>query len=104
MALHPLRRSDQTFFFGVPGAYFDGPLWFPTLLQELAQTMYGLEHCSRAAVRIDCAVDPRVAVIACDHPVVRLFANDGSNHIPDGAQLVILFEVHVSGNLRSSVL
>ncbi len=44
----------------------------PALLEESAEAVDGFEHGGGAAVGIDCAVDPGVAMIAGDDPVVFL--------------------------------
>ena len=54
------------------------------------------EHRRRAAVRIDRAVDPGVAMIARNHPFVgKLAAAHAANHIPESAELIVLLEMHL---------
>ena len=60
--------------------------------------MGGFEHGRGAAVGVDRAVDPSVAVVAGDDPSVMRFgvgAFNGADDVPDGAQLVVLLEMHV---------
>ncbi len=60
--------------------------------------MDGFEHGGGAGVGVDGAVDPGVAMVAGDDPGVLVFgvgAVDGADHVPDGAELVVLLEVHV---------
>jgi hypothetical protein len=62
--LHPLGRADQAFFLGVPTAKDDGALRPPALLEQRADAMHRFQHGRGAAVGIDRAIDPRVAMIA----------------------------------------
>ena len=60
--------------------------------------MDAFEHGGGAAVGVYGAVDPGVAMIAGDDPVVflvRVGAVDGADDVPDGANFVVLHEVHV---------
>ena len=85
----------------------DGALGLPALLEELAEAVDGFEHGGGAAVGIDGAVDPGVAVVAGDDPVVLLGgvgAVDGADDVPDGAEGVVLLEVHVDGDFAGGVL
>ena len=68
--LDPFGRADQAFFLGVPTAEDDGALGAPALLEQRADAVNRLKHGGGAAVGIDCAVDPGVAMIAGDDPVV----------------------------------
>lgn len=57
--------------------------------------MYGFEHGGGAAVGINRAVDPGVAVISDHHPLLRFStAFDVARHVPERAELVILLQVH----------
>ena len=47
-------------------------LRLPALLEEIAEAVDGLEHGGGAGVGVDGAVDPGVAMIAGDDPVVFL--------------------------------
>ncbi len=58
--------------------------------------MHRLEHGGGAAVRIHRSVHPRVAVIAGDDPLIgRNRSAHFANHVPDGAELVILLQVQL---------
>ena len=70
--LGPLGGADEAFFFGVPAADDDGALGLPALLEQVAEAMDGFEHGGGAGVGIDGAVDPGVAMVAGDDPVVLL--------------------------------
>ena len=73
----------------------------PALLQELAEAVDGFEHGGGAGVGIDGAVDPGVAMVAGDDPVVLLGgvgAGDGADDVPDGAEAGVLLEIHVDGD------
>ena len=60
-------------------------------LQQRADAVHSLEHGGGAAVGIDGAVDPGIAMIAGDHPLVGILRPfDFADHIPDDAALVIL--------------
>ncbi len=77
-------------------------LRLPSLLEEFAEAVDGLEHGSGAGVGIDGAEDPGVAMIAGDDPVVflrRVGSFDDADDVPDGAQCGVLLEVHVDGDL-----
>ena len=59
--------------------------------------MHGLKHAGGSAVGVDSAVDPRIAMIADNDPVLRIIgAFNPADHIPDGAALVVLLgnEMH----------
>jgi hypothetical protein len=63
--------------------------------RQLADPVDRFEHRRRAAVRIDRAIDPRVAMIARNHPLIgRLAAAHPANHIPKRAELIVLLEMH----------
>ena len=70
----PFGRAHQAFFFAVPTAEDQCALRLPAGLQQFADAVHGFEHGRGAAVGIDCAVDPGVAMIARDHPFVGQFA------------------------------
>src|SRR5580692_346051 len=96
MLLAPFGGSDQTLFFSVPASENDRPLRPPARFQQFAQPVYGLQHRRCAAVRVNRSVHPGVAVIARDNPFVGIFTSAHSpNHIPNSAELVILFEMHL---------
>ena len=60
-------------------------------LEQRADAVDGFEHGGGAAVGIDGAVDPGIAMIADDDPLVgRLGALDFADDVPDGAALVVL--------------
>jgi hypothetical protein len=89
--LHPLGRADEAFFFGVPTAEDDGALGPPALLEQRADAVDGFEHGGGAAVGVDRAVDPGVAMVAGDDPVVGVLgAFDFADDVPDDAALVVL--------------
>ena len=97
--LDPLGRAHQALFFGIPARNHDATLGLPSLLQQVAQPMHSLEHRSGAAIQIDRPIDPRVAMISGNDPIfllLRICAIDCADHIPDGAQLVVLHQVHVN--------
>ena len=97
--LGPFGGADETFFFGVPAAEDDGATGLPTLLEETADAVNGFEHGGGAAVGVDGAVDPGVAVVAGDDPVFGVVgAGDGADDVPDGADGDVLLEVHVDGD------
>ena len=77
----------------------------PALLEQIAEAVDGFEHGGGAAVGIDGAVDPGVAVVAGDDPVVLLRgvgAWDSADDVPDGAELVVLLKMHVDGDLAGA--
>src|ERR1700722_2467425 len=95
MQLGPLRETHQTFFFAVPPAENHGSLWLPTRLQQFAYSMDTFEHCGGAAVGVDCAIHPGIAMVARDHPLIgQVGAAHATDHIPKRAELVILLEMH----------
>ena len=101
MLLGPLGGADEAFFFGVPAADDDGACGLPALLEEVAEAVDGFEHGGGAGAGVDRAVDPGVAVVAGDDPVVFLGgvgAGDGADDVPDGAEGDVLLEVHVDGD------
>src|SRR6266571_9210 len=94
-AARPIRRTDQTLFFAVPTTDNDRAFRLPTRFQQLADPVYSLEHCRGAAVGIDGTVRPRVTVITRDHPLVgQLATAHAPDHVPDGAEPIILLQMH----------
>ena len=92
VVLDPLGGTDEAFFFGVPGTDDDGALWLPALLEEIAETVDGLQHGSGAAVGIDCAVDPGITMVAGGPPSRSRCCSGsvpsiGPDDVPDGAEL-----------------
>ncbi len=88
---HPLGRTDEAFLFRVPTAEKDGSLGLPALLEKRADAVDGLKHGGGAAVGVDCAVDPGVAMVAVDHPFIGVLRTaDPSNDIPNQPSLVVL--------------
>ena len=75
----------------------------PALLEQDAEAVDGLEHGGGAAVGVDCAVDPGVAMIAGDDPVVFL-GGVVPGMLPMTSQMVrrrdVLLEAHVDGDVR----
>ena len=67
--------------------------------EQRADAVHGLEHGGGAAVGIDRAVDPGVAMIADDDPVVGILgAFDPADHVPDDAALVVLLRDEVNAH------
>src|SRR5271155_2473186 len=103
MLLGPLGGTDQSFFFAIPTAENHRALRLPTRLQQLAHSVHGFKHRRRAAVRVDRTVYPRVAMIAGDNPFVgKLAAAHPADDIPQSAELIILFEMHLDANRSRS--
>src|SRR5215469_2633870 len=99
MALPPLGRADEPLFLRIPAADNDGPLRFPSGLEQFAEPVHGFEHRGGPAVRIDGAIHPGIAVIPCGDPLVRrLGTANPANNVPDRTVLVILLEVHLDSN------
>ena len=95
MLLGPFSRANQPFFFRVPTPENDRALRFPARLQQLADAVYRLQHRRRSAVRVHRTIDPRVSMITRDHPLIgQLRSPHSANHVPDGAELIVLFETH----------
>ena len=66
-------------------------LGFQPLFEQNADAVNGFKHGGGAAVGIDRAVDPGIAMVAGDDPVIgKAGAGDGADDIPDGAALVVL--------------
>src|SRR5882762_1759678 len=96
MLLGPLCRAYQAFLLAVPTAKDKSALRLPSRLQKLANTVHGFEHRRRAAVGVDGTVDPCVAVVSCNDPLVGQFAAPhAADHIPQSSVLIILFEMHL---------
>src|SRR5579864_4036412 len=96
MLLAPFSRTDQSLFFPIPAADNYGPLRLPARFQQFAKSVHRLQHSRRAAVRVDGAVYPGITMIARKHPFIgKLTATHPPDHIPNGAELVILFEMHL---------
>src|SRR2546425_342860 len=92
----PLGAADQALLLGIPTGKDDGPVRTPSLLQQLANSMDAFQHRSRAAIRINRAVHPGIAMVAYDHPFVGILrARDLSHYIPDGPVLVVLFQMYL---------
>src|ERR1700722_4948056 len=91
----PLRRTDQSFFFGVPTADHDRSLGLPPGFNELAEPVHRFQHGGCAAVGINRSINPGVAVIACDYPFVGRCSTNLSNYIPNCAELIVLLKVHL---------
>src|ERR1700740_3197346 len=65
--------------------------------------MHGLEHRCRPAIGIDCAIDPCIAMIADDNPVVGIIAAlDFADYVPDGAALIVLLRYQMHANAAGS--
>src|SRR5882757_890577 len=80
----PLRRAHQTLFLSIPTSEDDRALGLPSLLQQLADAMHRLQHRSRSAIGIDCAIHPCIPVIAGYHPRIWLLGPSYlADHIPD---------------------
>src|ERR1700730_8180272 len=95
MLLAPFGGTDESFFFGVPTADDNGSLRLPAGLHKFTQTMCRFQHCRSPAVWIDGSIDPRVTMASCDYPFIRRRCpGNFTDHIPDGAELVILLEMH----------
>ena len=61
--------------------------------------MHRLQHGGRAAVGIHSTVCPGVAVVACDHPLVRTVRPTNlPNDVPNSAEGVILLQVHLDSH------
>ena len=57
--------------------------------------MHRFQQRGRAAIWIDGAIDPSVAMITGDHPLGNgIGARDFADNIPDGAQLKVLLQMH----------
>src|SRR5262245_26916564 len=66
----PLGRTEQGWFFAVPGGIDNGSLWIPTPLLKLAERPCFFEHDRHAAAWVVRTVHPGVVVIASDNPLV----------------------------------
>ena len=75
------------------------------MLEEDADAVDGFEHGGGAAVGIDGAVDPGIAMIAGDDPLIGEFgAGDGADDVPDGGVLVVHFENQVDLDAGTDVV
>src|SRR5580658_8764043 len=96
MLLGPLSGADQSFFFAIPTAENHRALRLPARLQQFADSVHAFEHRRGAAIGVDCTVNPRVPMIARNHPLVRkLAASHPADDIPESAVLIILLEMHL---------
>ena len=60
-------------------------------MEQSADAMHGFEHGGGATGWIDGSVDPGVAMVACNDPLVgELRAFDLADYVPDDAALVVL--------------
>src|ERR1039458_10191972 len=91
LLLDPFGGTDEAFFFSVPTAEDDGAARPPALVNESTEATNGFKHGGGTAGRINCAIDPRIAVIAEDDRCAGILrALDFPDDIPDDAALVVL--------------
>ena len=82
MRLRPFGGTEQPRLFAIPEAVNDGPLRLPALLQQFGKPAHLFHFGDRAGKRILRAVDPRVVMIAANHPFVRIFgARNPHDHV-----------------------
>src|SRR5262249_24737810 len=96
----------QSFLFRVPTGEDNGSVRLPALLQQFADSVYRFEHRRRAAVGIDSAIDPGVAMIPEDDQLVWIFVSRNSaDDIPNRPIVIILLEMHFDTHRsRSNVI
>ena len=71
---------------------------FHPVAQQGADAVYGLQHGGRPAAGIDGAINPGIAVISGDHPLIgKIGAGDFADHVPHGALGVV--HLHSQVNL-----
>src|SRR6267378_7590574 len=96
MIFAPLGGTDQSFFFRVPASEHDRPLGLPARLQKLTQSVHRFQHRRRATVWVHRSIYPGISMIACYPPLIgRRRSPNFANDIPNGAELVILLNVHL---------
>src|SRR6185369_11959582 len=89
----PFSRADEPILLRIPTAKNDRAAWLPALFQQLTKAAAHFKHRRRAAVWIDGAKHPRIAMVSEHDPPIPLFvAVDARDDVPDRPQLVI----HVS--------
>ena len=94
--LGKLGRADQAFFFRIPTGEDQGALGTPSGLQQLSDAMHRFQLRGGAAVGIDRAIHPGIAMIAGDHPLVgKLRSVHHANHVPDGHVVIVQLDRHV---------
>ena len=72
VVLDPLGRAEQRLLLAIPCGVDQRPLRAPSLLCELAKRARFLEDDRHAGTGITRTVDPRVVVVAANHPFVRI--------------------------------
>jgi len=84
-------------FLAIPAGKDESAFWFPSALQERANAVNGFQHSGGAAVGIDSAEDPGIAMIADDDRFIGILrAGNFSDDIPNGAESVVLLQDHVN--------
>ncbi len=72
MLLDPFGRAEKAGLFTIPRAIDDRALGAPALLPQFAESAGFFEQGRLAGERILGAVDPRVVMIAANHPLIGL--------------------------------
>src|SRR5258705_12392740 len=82
MSLNPFGRTQEPLLFAVPRAQDDRSLWPPPLLEQVTKRAAGFHERDLAACRIVGSINPRVVMIAEDHPLIGKGAPaDASDHV-----------------------
>ena len=82
MGLDPFGAAKQALFFAVPAGIDDGAAGLPALLEESREAAQFLHLGDQAGERIRGAVDPAVAVVAADDPLIgQVGAGNPDDHV-----------------------
>ncbi len=92
---HPLGGTDQSRFFGVPVTNHNGSPRLPTGSHKLTKSTPSFQHGRSAASRVGRAENPRIMVIAENHPFVVVGAMQLGDHVINRAFRVIHRNLHV---------
>jgi hypothetical protein len=95
---HPLGGTEKHGLFAIPGGVDDGAFRLPSLLGKFPKRARLLQQHHLAGNRIVRAVDPRIVMVAAQHPEVGLLrAAHGRDHV------VNRFQVPVESKLQMNL-
>ena len=106
VGLDPLDGTQQTRLLAIPGAIDDGALRVPALAMQGTEHARLLQHGRETRYRVVGAVDPRVMVVAANHPLIsKLRAGEPRDHVVDGLDIPVgrHLQVH-AGRARPHVI
>ena len=87
-------RADQAFLFRIPTGKDAGCAWDAIpIFSNCSDAMHRLKLRRGSAVGIDRTINPGIAMVAGNHPLVgKLRSANHADHVPDGHELIVLLE------------